>query len=433
MRFLEILFGKKEEKEVAESIEEVFDIEKATTFLKKKYNEKFKLLNDEVKTAYEEMQAVLGIFEESLCNLAKANFNESLDSVSLQMAISQKKSFINKMKIMISQLNKPFDLSLDSIIEYQRSSLLSVKETDEHTVKEFIMFEQVLNESKTVFKNFKSVFNATKNFSDIVSKKKESLDPINDAENELESLKKNIEYIQNEKKEIDEQNKGLMGLKKRLESEEENLKKLKESDEWNRFNLLIERKKELNSHISELRANISQNFSKIEKPLKKFQHSVKVDKEEIDNEKMLNRYLDSPVDALIETENFSFIKSILERVKHSISSDAIDLKDKNKELSEIDWIINHNIFEELVTKHNSMIKEMKKLEKDIAEQDINKLKSEIENKIEQLNREIQAITTEIEINKKQTEKLEVSVQERKVSLERDLTNLTGSNVTIMIN
>jgi chromosome segregation ATPase len=433
MRFLEKLFGNNEEKQIAEPAEETFDIETATDFLKKKYNENFQFLNDEAKASYEEMQVTLENFKESLSNLEKANFNESLDSVSLHMAISQRKSFINKMKIMISQLNKPLDSSLDSIIEYQRSSLLSVKEADEHAVKEFIMFEQVLNESKAVFKNFKSVFNTTKNFNDLVSKKRELLYPINDAENDLDSLKENIEFIQRVKKGIDEHNKRLLDLKERLEYEKENLRKLEESDEWNRFNRLIERKKELDSHISEVRNDISQNFSKVEKSLKKFQYLVKVGKEEIDDKKMLNRYIDSPVDALIETENFSFINTTLERVKHDIFIDVIDLKDKNKALSEIDWMINHKIFEELVTKHNSMIKEMKKLEEDINEQSVNNLKSEIENRIEQLNRETQAINTEIERNKRQIEKLEVSVQEIKANLERSMAKLTGSNAKITLN
>jgi len=45
MGFLEKLFGKKKEKELTQSTEETFDIETATTFLKKKYNENFQLLN----------------------------------------------------------------------------------------------------------------------------------------------------------------------------------------------------------------------------------------------------------------------------------------------------------------------------------------------------------------------------------------------------
>jgi len=432
MSFLEKFFSKKEKK-IEKPNEEVLNIEKTSEFLKKKYNENFQILNFEVKKFYEEIQVTLGNFKESLSNLEKANFNESLDSVSLQMANSQRKSFINKMKIMISQLNKPIDSSLDSIIEYQSSSLLSIKEADERAVKEFIMFEQLLNESKTVFKIFKSIFKTTENLTNLVSEKKDFLKIIGDAENELECLKKNIEYIKNEKKEIDDHNKKLAELNKKRESEEENMKKLERSDEWKEFNRLIEREEELDSNLAEVRNNISQNFSKIEKPLRKFQYLVKVDKEEIDDKKMLNRYLDSPIDTLIETENFSFIKSTLERVKHSISSDSIDVKDKNKALSEIDGMIAHDIFEELVKKHNSMKEGMKKLEKDIEQHDVKKLKSEIEDRIEQLNRESQTIITETDRNKKQIEKLEVNVQEEKTNLERILTDLIKSKVTINLN
>jgi predicted nucleic acid-binding Zn-ribbon protein len=164
--------------------------------------------------------------------------------------------------------------------------------------------------------------------------------------------------------------------------------------------------------------------------LKKFQHLVKVGKEEINDKKVLNSYLDSPVDALIEKS--SFVNSTLERVKRSISSDAIYLKDKSKILSEIDWMINHNIFVELAMKHNSMMEEMEGLEDAMSKQSANKLRSEIESRIEHLDRDAQTITEELERNKKQTEKIEISVKERKTSLERSLTVLRGSKTTITL-
>lgn len=164
--------------------------------------------------------------------------------------------------------------------------------------------------------------------------------------------------------------------------------------------------------------------------MKKFQHLVKVGKEEINDKKVLNSYLDSPVDALIEKS--SFVNSTLERVKRSISSDAIYLKDKSKILSEIDWMINHNIFVELAMKHNSMMEEMEGLEDAMSKQSANKLRSEIESRIEHLDRDAQTITEELERNKKQTEKIEISVKERKTSLERSLTVLRGSKTTITL-
>jgi len=335
LSFLEKLFGKKEKK-VVEPTEIALDIEAATAFLKKKYDENFQLVHDEIK-----------------------------------YATSLRKRSISKKKAMLDLL--------------------------------------------------------------VASREKELLNPVVDAEKELDSLKKNIEDVEKNKKEIDEHNKSLLDLRKRLKSEEENLRELEASDEWDSFDQMIKRKMKLDSQISEIRSEISQNFSKIEKPLKKFQHLVEVGKEEIGDKKILKRYLDSPVDALIETENFFLINSTLERVKRSISSNAILLKDKSKALSTIDWVIDNDIFEELVTKHNSMIEEIRKLEEDIDKQNIDKSKSEIESRIKYLGGNGQAITAEIERIKKQIEKIEVSVQEGKVRLERSLATLIGSKVTIMLN
>jgi chromosome segregation ATPase len=264
-------------------------------------------------------------------------------------------------------------------------------------------------------------------------REKELLNPVVDAEKELDSLKKNIEDVEKNKKEINAHKKSLLDLKKKLESEEENLRELEASDEWDRFNQLIKRKKKLDSQIFEIRSKISKNFSKIERALRKFQHLVESGKEEIDDKKTLNRYLDSPVDALIETENFLQISSVLERVKRSISSNAIYLKDQNKTLSKIDWVIDNNVFEALVTKHNSIKEEIKKLEGDMDKLNVGELKSEIVSRIDYLERNIQAITSEIERSEKQIEKIEDSIQEGKIRLERNLATLIGSKVTITLN
>jgi DNA repair exonuclease SbcCD ATPase subunit len=335
LSFLEKLFGKKKEKKVVTPTETSFNLEAATAFLKKKYDDNLQLVRDEIKAAK---------------SIRKRR-------------ISRKKAMLNL--------------------------LTAIRE-------------------------------------------KELLNPVVDAEKELDSLKKNIEDVEKNKKEIDEHNKRLLDLKKKLESEEENLRELEASDEWDKFNQLIKRKTKLDSQISGIRSEISKNFSKIKKPLKKFQHLVEVGKEEIDDKKTLNRYLDSPVDALIETENFLLIDSVLERVKRSISSNEILLKDPSKTLSEIDWMIDNNVFEALVTKHNSMIEGIKKLEEDMDKQNVDKSKSEIASRIDYLERNIQATTSEIERDEKQIEKIEVSIQEGKARLETSLATLIGSKVTLTL-
>lgn len=432
MGFLERLFGKKQEdKTVTETNEGTLDINTANDFLKKIYNENFQSFKDRIKGSYEEIQIALKNLKDSLSNLDKASFTDSIDSAELHMVLSQRKSFINKMKIMISQLNKLIDFNLDSIISYQQSSLHSVNQTNDSTVKEFRLFEGLFEEeSKAAFENFKTVYNSIKNFSNLVSEAKKLLSPTIDVQNALDLLKKDIESMQKNKKEIDDYNKRLSDVGDELKSEEEKLRELESSNEWKRFNQLVEKKKELESQVSEVKSSISQNFSKIDRPLRKFQHLVQRGIGEVDDEKALDRFLDSPVDSIIETKKFKLMNSILEKVRHGISSGAIDIKDKDKELSEINWLIDHEIFEELVAKHDSLLEEVKKLEKDISEQDIHKSKNVFESHIEQLNRESKTITEEIERIKKQVEKLTVSIQEKKPNLEKNLSELVNEKVTI---
>jgi len=335
LSFLEKLFGKKKEKRVVEPTEISFNLEAATAFLKKKYDENFQLVRDEIKTAS-----------------------------------SVRKRRISRKKVMLNLLS-------------------AVRE-------------------------------------------KELLDPVVDAQKELDTLKKNIEDAEKSKKEIDEHNEGLLDLKKELESEEVNLRNLEASDEWDRFNQLKKGKMKLGSQRSKIRSEISKNFSKIKKPLKKFQHLVEIGKEEIGDKKTLNRYLDSPVDALIETENFLQINSVLERVKRSILSNAIILKDPSKTLSRIDWVIDNNVFEALVTKYNSVMAEIRKLEEDMDKQNVDESRSEIASRIDYLERNIQATTSEIERTEKQIEKIEASIQEGKARLETSLATLIGSKVTLTL-
>ncbi len=430
--FLERLFGKKQEdKTVTEINEETFDINTASDFLKKKYDEDFQSFKDRAKGSYEEIQAALKNLKDSLSNLEKASFNDSIDSLSLHMILSQRKSFINKMKIMINQLDKPLDLNFDSIINYQNSSSHSVNETNYNTVKEFSLFEGLFEkESKAAFENFKTVFNATKNFINLVTEERKLLDPVTDAQDVLDLLRNDLESIQKRKKEIEDCNNKLSNLATEIKSEEGRLIELESGDEMKRFKQLLKKKEELNSQVSEIRFTISQNFSKIDRPLRKFRHLVQRGTEEIDDEKALDKFLDSPVDAIIETKNFKLMNSVLEKVRHSISSGFIDIKDKDKILSEISWFIDHEIFEELATKHDSLLEEAKELEKDISEQDIHKSKDELENHIEQLRRETQTTTEEIERIKKQMEKLDVSIKDRKNNLEKLLSALINKKVTI---
>lgn len=332
---------------------------------------------------------------------------------------------------MIDNLNRPFDLNLDSILKYQHSSFQSVTETNNNTLKEFRLFEQLFEkESKEAFENFKTIYNTTKEFNNLVSDGKKTLDPIIDAKNSLDLIKEDVGNIEKKKEEIDDYNKRLSDLSIELKSEQDRLKELESSNEMESFNQMMKKKGELESQLSDTKSVIIQNFSNVDKPLRKFQHLVQRGIEKIDDEKILDKLIDSPVNTIIGTKDFKQVNSLLEKIKHSINSGVMEIKDRDKILSEIEWLVGHSIFEELANKYDSVLEEVKKLEKDISEQDVLKSMNAIKNHIDQLNRESQTKTEDIERMKKQIEKLNVSIKENGEKMEKTLSEFIGRKVTI---
>lgn len=442
MGFWKKLFGrgKIEDKIQADTesktFDNTFDIDTIEQFLNNQYNDIFQSFKEYVRSKYEDVQSKLLTFKSSLAKLGKATFSKPEGGVNLalvQKLLAQRKSFINKMKLMIDKLSKPMGDSFDSITSYQISVLNSIKTADKYTSREFASFEQLFKEeSKLISNNFRSLFTVVKNFDKFVSEKKDSFASISNARNEFEALKKYIRISKDREKELDDLNKHASDLKENLSSEKRRLKDLESGEEWKKFNDLTEDKTDMESQMSEVKFLISQNLSIIEKPLKKFQNLVFRGVEKLDNSKELDKYIDSPVDMLIATKDFAYFRSILRSICNDISSEKINIKNRDKTLSKINWIIDHNVFEELVEKYNPLVNKLKTLEDDISKQIIVKEKQDVENHIEDLERESNSVTEKLVEIKKQVEKSNNLINTSKSNLEKLLSSFISGEAKINI-
>lgn len=448
--FFKKTFGKIEEKSETErkvstvsdvgnvSKQETFDIVSVENFLEKKFDESFQSFIENVKKSYEEIQVRLNEFEQSLIDLEKARFEENINHETLHLNITQinladahRKSFINKMGIMINQLNKPLDSNLDSIVEYQQRSLLLVIKANIRSVRDYSLFEGFLpKESKEAIKNFKILINTVKKFDNSVHKHISNISLIKKAQNEFPKLKEKIESIRKNEKPLKTLNKRLRELKLKSRSIEERLKKL-ELDE--NFKHWMEKKNILNSKLLELKSEISQYFSQINRPLKKFLYLVKKGKEKIEEEKMLNNYLDSPADTLIVTNDSNSINSILNKIQKSILNGRLKVKNKDKVLAAIKHIIDKNVFQKLIIEYTSTVNDSEKLEKEIQMRDVLKLKNKLEKNLTQTRKEIDSTAKEIENTEKQIKQLSSSIEGNKNNLAEMLSTISESkSVTIEV-
>ena len=433
LSFLERIFGKKEETREQVFNKQVFSIEDAENFLSTNFDERFQTFKEDASKIYEEMQPVMVNMQKSLENLVRVDFKEQVDSELLQNVIAHKKSFVQKMEIMIEKIKKPMQPDLDSILKFNKSISLAISETNMSTVKDYhflkILFEK---EAQKTFENFKILSNKSDNFETLINSNKENLFSIRNAQKDLQSIKEETRNLNQIEGLLKTFNIKLSDLKSKHDSLKEDLKKFKDGKDWIHFNNLLEKKKIMEEKVSNLKSQIPQNTSQINKPLRKFKNLVDNGIVKIQNEKILKKYVESTLDALIEEKNPKTIRLILEMVQKNISEGKIELKDKEKTMIEINRILDDNLFENFLKKYLLLMEDLEKLEEDITAHRASNIKNKMESEIEDVKRDIEMIRLEIEKVKKQIEKTKNSIKERKITLEKTLTLLTNKKISINV-
>jgi len=430
---LERVFGKKEETTEQVFSKQVFSIEDTENFLSTNFDERFQTFKEDASKIYEEMQPVVVNMQKSMKDLVRADFKEQVDPQLLQNVIGHRKSFVHKMKVMIKKIKKPMQSDLDSILEFNKSISSAISEANTKTVKDYhflkILFER---EARKTFENFKILSKASNNFESLINSNKESLFSIRNAQSELHSIKEETKPLNQIEGHLKTLNTKLSDLKSKHDSLKEGLEKFKNGKDWLHFNEFLEKKKIMEEKLSSLKSQTIQNTSRINKPLRKFKNLVDRGVVKIKDEKILKKYVDSTLDALIEEKNPETIRSILEIVQRNVSEGKIKLKDKENPMVEIKRILDNNLFENFLKKYLLLTEDLEKLGEDITAHKASSIKNKMESQIEDVERDIEMTSLEMEKVKKQTEKTKNSIKERKIILEKTLALLTKREISINV-
>ena len=434
MSFLEKIFGKKKEESienVSEKKDGTLSIEDAENYLSKKFDEKLEPFKEAANKIYQEIQSAANDMQERLNELAEARFTERVDPELLQNVVSHRTSFIRKMKIMIKQLTAPMQLDFDSILTYGHSISLAIFETNQNTLNDYRFVDRLFEkEGGRTIQSLKAIKKVSDNLKSLIKSNTDGISSVRNAQNDLKLVKEDTDSLYQMKKNLETLDNKISELKSKNEKEEEELKKFESGKEWIYFNELLEKKKHMEENISNLKSQIMQNISGIEKPLKKLKNLVDKEIVEVDDKKTLEKYVNYFLAAIIEERNTETVNSILKTLQENISEGKIDLKNREKELAEIKWILENNIFENFLKKYLLLEDELKELERDINKRDEANIKNRMESEIKDLKRQAEIASLEADKVKKQIDKMEISIDERKNSLEESLAVLADKKIKL---
>ena len=179
---------------------------------------------------------------------------------------------------------------------------------------------------------------------------------INDALKQIQILKST--RVDKDKK-IIETNDTVKSLEEKISSIDNSIKEIKSSDNYKKYLDLKNEFDEYSSQKIKIKNIIDTQFTKISRPLGRYEYASSLDK---DQKNILNKLVENPF-AVLLPQNKDHIIVILENVRKGITSGSISVKDVDKTLSHIteteeilDDFINQvsNYFETSQNKQNAL-------------------------------------------------------------------------------
>ncbi len=350
--------------------------------LKQQLKEKVKLLQEaEVPKEHKNV-------EDRVKNIVQGhrdNYARAMERFVEELSVIEKDSFftLDDYK-QVLEFNKTLDETVDDLAKRTAKS---------YQASQHLFFDPV----EEVFKLMGKLNLLIKNF-----KKKEFAEKIKS----LEQLKQKMTQINEDKnkkinfeKEIKEKEIILKDKNKEKEEKEKELQQLKESPDYNNLLELKTKKENKEKEIKENENNVFTFFSKLNKPLRKYER-VALD------DKLIKEYLDNSVKAFFDDEELK-IKEVLQGLKKSLDSLKLDDKQKNN-FSELIEKSTTTFLDELFSVGKKLKEEKETLIKEINQSKIVNKINDKEKEINESQEKIARIEKEFTDKKEKLEKINLN-------------------------
>ncbi|MFH1425452.1 MAG: hypothetical protein ABIG28_01835 [archaeon] len=353
----------------------------------------------------------------SLLENAKLKNTEIPDRVK-QVMEGNRQAYIQKMSSILEKVSPPQKFS--ELIEFTNSFDNELANFEKSIAKNHhIMLEFFVKEATAVSTNIRNIDKLAKDIKKTLEENK--INSLEKIKTQLNEIKIKIKQDSKAKQNIAKKKEELEKKSAKISERESEIKKLKESKDYEEFLAITNYKQTAEKELSNTNASIIHSFSEIETALKKYSN---LDKED----KLVKCYLDNPIKTLIEDKEFNII-SIINSTKNSIENNKINLKDKKKEktLRGLDDLTEQT-FKDFLKKHEKLNTQISDLSSQIDKSNIAKKVKDLKGNLEQ---EKMKILEEINALFKLKKNLEdFNLNDLKSELENEITLSLGKKVKI---
>jgi len=303
------------------------------------------------------------------------NIVEEIKTLREKTLISETKSFKNKISSQLDALLKiakkleKDDLKMDDVDKHLQilvkrgknqvistiKNETSVKFTELKTIDDVLNFEKI---SSQILKKIGDVLGRqtrvihifakkyAKVLKNILSDQKSDLDEIKIMLNNYTKMKDNITDVLDDlnkisslkelqktgRHKLEELQNAISSLDKKAEQIEQEIDKLKSSNEYSKFLEIKKQIDDLDSEKGQITQEIDLQFTKISRPLSKYSYITSLEKHQ---KQLMGKLVDRPFDVL-SAENKTDIITILQAARKNVLSGSISVKVPDKAVAQID-------------------------------------------------------------------------------------------------
>ena len=242
---------------------------------------------------------------------------------------------------------------------------------------------------------------------------------------ELLQKVKNLEQsIQSNKQKISESKNNIESFETKIKKLEEEIEKIKSSEDYSKFLQLNEKLFSINDSKTKIKNEIEVQFTKISRPLGRYEYASSLDKEQ---KSLLNQLLNNPFDALIPKNKDSVIV-IFENVRKGILSGSISVKDIEKSTTYITET--EEMIDGFINKINDFLEQKKEIQVQLVQSE-NKELSGLQKELEKIRNQKQDLETKISLLKKDLNENQTSIPEVISEITNKLRRFSNTDYTII--
>tara|TARA_Y100000310_G_scaffold344954_1_gene460743 strand:- start:503 stop:1777 length:1275 start_codon:yes stop_codon:yes gene_type:complete len=379
-------------------------------------------LNIDIKDISTSFSSQISKINEKIENLKNSKLpNPDITSKEKNYLDGNREFYTNAVSMWVNSLKLDQELNLQNIKTFNDEFDQKLEELNKKTVRSYTILQEFLsNESAKVADSIREINNINLKIKDIL--KKENMISLEGVKSKINEINTTNKLNQDLAISIKSEEEKLKNININVEKLDNEILKFKQSPSYIEYKKSKEELKSLQIELKSIEDKLSQSFSILERPLKKYSHTHP------EHKNLISQYLVSPLPTLLKDSEYT-ISKILDDLNNLIENGTIlfDLPKKIKIYTEIARV-SKKFLEEFKLNSSNITSKIVSLEKSIKEntvlseeQILLDKKSEFERKSSEIIKEIERInksSSNVDINKL-IESIQTdlkSIQKREVSI-----------------